>query len=135
LVAATRPPVISARRRVEIPQRLDEATLSAAIARRLGSPDALPARFAAPGPVVWVDGADEVLVHLPSLRVALRDRLVAVSVDLETDQTGRETLVELLFATSPSGAVPISTHEISGVKTSKVFGPRPPPQWAMPGNK
>jgi len=93
LVAAIRPPVISARRRVEIPQRLDEATLSAAIARRLGSPDALPAGFAAPGPVVWVDGADEVLVHLPSLRVALRDRLVAVSVDLETDQTGRETLV------------------------------------------
>lgn len=89
----TRPPVISAKRRVEIPQRLDEATLSAAIARRLGSPDALPAGFGAPGPVVWVDGADEVLVHLPSVRVALRDRLVAVSVDLETDQTGRETLV------------------------------------------
>jgi hypothetical protein len=78
---------------VEIPQRLDEATLSAAIARRLGSPDALPAGFAAPGAVVWVDGADEVVVHLPSLRVALRDRLVAVSVDLEADQTGRETLV------------------------------------------
>jgi len=90
---ARRPPVISAKRRVEIPQRLDEAALGAAIARRLGSPDALPSGFAAPGPVVWIDGADEVVVHLPSLRVALRDRLVAVSVDLESDQTGRETLV------------------------------------------
>lgn len=85
--------VISPKRRFEIPPRLDEATLAAAIARRLGSPDALPSGFRAPLPVVWVDGADEVLVHLPSVRVALRDKLVAVSVDLECDQTGRETLV------------------------------------------
>jgi len=86
-------PKIPAKRRVEIPPRLDEPTLAAALARRLASPDTLPAGFGAPPPVVWVDGADEVLVHLPSLRVALRDKLVAVSVDLECDQTGRETLV------------------------------------------
>ncbi|MDM0043055.1 hypothetical protein QTH91_01040 [Variovorax dokdonensis] len=85
--------VISPKRRFEIPARLDEATLAAAVARRLASPEALPAGFAAPPPVVWVDGADEVLVHLPDVRVALRDRLIAVSVDLECDQTGRETLV------------------------------------------
>lgn len=85
--------VISPKRRFEIPPRLDEATLAASIARRLGSPDALPKGFGAPPPVVWIDGADEVLVHLPSVRVALRDKLIAVSVDLECDQTGRETLV------------------------------------------
>lgn len=84
---------VSGNRRVEIPQRLDEPTLAAALARRLAVPDLLPKGFGAPPPVVWTDGADEVLVHLPSLRVALRDKLIAVSVDLESDQTGRGTLV------------------------------------------
>jgi hypothetical protein len=96
VTAATRIPtrlVISPKRRFEIPPRLDEATLAAAIARRLVSPETLPKGYGAPGSVVWTDGADEVLVHLPSLKVALRDRLVAVSLDLECDQTGRETLV------------------------------------------
>jgi hypothetical protein len=92
-VASSRRLKISSDRRFEIPPRLDEAALAAAVARRLASPDVLPKGFGAPGPVVWTDGADEVLVYLPSLRVALRDGLIAVSVDLESDQTGRETLV------------------------------------------
>jgi hypothetical protein len=92
-VASTTRLKISPNRRFEIPPRLDESTLASAISRRLASPEILPKGFGTPGPVVWTDGADEVLVHLPSLRVALRDKLVAVSLDLESDQTGRETLV------------------------------------------
>jgi hypothetical protein len=90
---AVRIPKPAKGRRIEIPQRLSEPMLAAAIARRLAPEDARPKGFGAPAAVVWVDGGDEVLVHLPALRVALRDKLIAVSVDLETDQTGRETLL------------------------------------------
>jgi hypothetical protein len=36
--------------------------------------------------------------------------------------TGRETPVAGLLATSACGAAPVSTHDISGVSTSKVRG-------------
>lgn len=84
---------VSANRRVEIPQRLDEATLAAALGRRLVSPNLVPKGFGSPPPVVWTDGADELLVHLPSLRVVLRDKLIVISLDLESDQTGRSSLL------------------------------------------
>jgi hypothetical protein len=45
------------------------------------------------GPVIWVDKGDEVLVHLESIQVLIQNENVLVSVDLETDQTGRQTLV------------------------------------------
>jgi len=86
--------IVNPARRVELPQRLDEATLATALARRLAPTEALPAKgFGAPGPVVWTDGGDEVLVLLPSLKVALRDRLIVVSLDLASDQTGSASLV------------------------------------------
>jgi hypothetical protein len=43
--------------------------------------------------VIWVDRGDEVLVHLDSVRVKIADRLLLMSVDLETDQTGRTPLI------------------------------------------
>ena len=45
------------------------------------------------GPVIWVDRGDEVLVHLESTQVRIQGNSVLVSVDLETDQTGRQPLV------------------------------------------
>jgi hypothetical protein len=45
------------------------------------------------GPVVWVDRGDEVLVHLESMQVLIQGTSVLISVDLESDQTGRQPLV------------------------------------------
>lgn len=45
------------------------------------------------GPIVWVDRGDEVLVHLESTQVRLQTGCLLVSVDLETDQSGRQPLV------------------------------------------
>lgn len=45
------------------------------------------------GPVVWVDKGDEVLVHLESVQSRLQNGCLLISVDLETDQTGRQPLV------------------------------------------
>ena len=43
--------------------------------------------------VVWSDLGDEVLVHLDSLTVEVDDGLIRAGLDLESDQTGRQTLV------------------------------------------
>ena len=43
--------------------------------------------------MIWVDRGDEVLVHLESTQVRIQGNSVLVSVDLETDQTGRQPLV------------------------------------------
>ena len=91
--------------------QLNEATLAAAVAARLGgssaangsAPPATPQKA-----VIWVDRGDEVLVHLDSVRVKIADRLLLMSVDLETDQTGRTPLV-IAFAVGgdkdPAGLV------------------------------
>jgi hypothetical protein len=47
----------------------------------------------APESIVWVDGGDEVLVHLNSLSAQIADQCLLVSIDLESDQTGRTPLV------------------------------------------
>jgi hypothetical protein len=62
--------------------------------------------------VVWVDGADEVVVHLDSVHVSIADRVVLVGIDLETDQTGRATLV-VPFAVGGAGddALVLTTEE------------------------
>jgi len=48
---------------------------------------------AAANKVIWVDAGDEVLVHLDSIKVRLLDRVIVVSLDLESDQTGRAPLI------------------------------------------
>ena len=83
------------------PDVLTEATLPAALVARLAGAPAAGADSSGttsttatpPTNVIWVEAGDEALVHLDSTRAKILDRLLLVSVDLETDQTGRATLV------------------------------------------
>jgi hypothetical protein len=75
--------------------------LTAATAPAAGATGA-PAATASPSSVVWVDGGDEVLVHLDSLTTQVVGSTALVSLDLETDQTGRTPLV-VAFAMSADG--------------------------------
>ena len=80
-----------------IPDRVDERTLSATLQGRLAGAPA-DGTTLAPGAaphlkVIWVDQGDEVLVHLDSLHSRIVGRTLLVSLDLETDQTGRTALV------------------------------------------
>lgn len=94
----------------KIPDQLGEAALTTAISVRLaGSPaNGVPLSTesaSTPGAaskVIWIDHGNEVLVHLDSTAVRILDRMVLVSVDLETDQTGRTPLV-CSFAVSGAG--------------------------------
>ena len=112
-----------------IPSRLDEQSLSAYLGVRLqGAPSsvdvtALPAGpssvAGASGPpsrVVWVDGGDEALVHLDSLTTKIVGSTLLVSLDLETDQTGRAPVI-VRFAlgggSDPAGLV-AATDEVAG---------------------
>lgn len=99
-------PTLTSAASAETPHTLSEAELTAELKRRLAG---LPADGsstsgeAAPDRVVWVEDGDEVLVHLDSLRVQLLDRIMLASVDLESDQTGRQTLVVPLALASGAG--------------------------------
>jgi len=83
----------------KIPNHLGEAAVTAQVAMRLvgapasGVPLAAGSSGAPPSKVIWVDHGNEVLVHLDSTAVQILDRIVLVSVDLESDQTGRTPLV------------------------------------------
>jgi hypothetical protein len=102
---------------------LDEATLAATLAARLAGTAADGRRTAAiaatpiaagaaPLPVIWVDGGDEVLVHLESVQAKMVDGgVLLVSVDLETDQTGRTPLIVRL-------ALPVSGQAAGLVATT-----------------
>ena len=91
-----------------IPDHLGETDLTAHLSVRLmgttanGAPLAPAAAGAPPNKVIWVDHGNEVLVHLDSMAVRILDRMVLVSVDLETDQMGRTPLV-CSFALSGAG--------------------------------
>jgi hypothetical protein len=93
----------------KIPDQLGEADLTTQIGLRLIGTTAngvplSPTAAGTPPPnkVIWVDHGNEVLVHLDSTAVRILDRMVLVSVDLETDQTGRTPLV-CSFAVSGVG--------------------------------
>lgn len=78
------------------PDLLDETSLAAEIGLRLaGTPadgSALP-EGPTPTRVIWVDAGDEALVHLDSMRVRISGRTLVVSIDLETDQTGKAPVI------------------------------------------
>ena len=57
---------------------------------------ALSAAASRPLRVVWVERGDEVVVHADSVRVAIHGGALLVSVDLECDQTGRQSLIVTL---------------------------------------
>ena len=81
----------------KVPDDFGEADLPAALAVRLmgtpanGVPTSAPAT--AQAAVIWVNGSNEVLVHLDSTQVRILEGMLLVSVDLESDQTGRTPLV------------------------------------------
>ena len=85
-----------------IPDRFTEPALAAELGIRIaGSPadGSLHTAPRVPPSIVWVDRGDEVLVHLDSLKTRMLDGVLLVSLDLETDQTGRATLVVALALT------------------------------------
>jgi hypothetical protein len=64
-----------------------------------------------PATVIWVEHGDEVVVHLDSVQVRLLPGSLLVSVDLETDQTGRATLVAAFAlggAGDPAGLIAVT---------------------------
>ncbi len=80
----------------QIPDTFNQQTLPAALnARLIGTPaNGVPVATETPRTqVIWVNGGNEVLVHLDSTQVRILDGMLLVSVDLETDQTGRTPLV------------------------------------------
>src|SRR5262249_20634916 len=89
-------------------QQVDGETIAAQLGVRLagGAADGsgAPAGTAPPQQVVWVDVGDEVMVHLDSIAVRILDTVVLVSVDLETDQTGRTPLVVSLALSTGNDA-------------------------------
>lgn len=92
----------------QISNQFDAATLAKALAVRLVGNPADGSRATMPreaGPVIWVDQGDEVLVHLEAMQIEMQDGLLLVSVDLETDQTGRTPLiVSIALGKSNDGA-------------------------------
>ena len=76
--------------------QLDPKSLIAELVTRLGGRPADGSRLIPTNTsfqVVWVDAGDEVLVHLESIAVRIGARNLLISVDLETDQTGRQPLI------------------------------------------
>lgn len=122
------PPVID--RDDVIPSRLDERSLPAHLGVRLqGTPSTVDVTTLPAGPssvadlasdtpsrVVWVDGGDEALVHLDSLTTKIVGSTLIVSLDLETDQTGRAPVI-VRFAlgdgSDPAGLV-AATDAVAG---------------------
>jgi hypothetical protein len=88
----------------QIPDRLDDGRLRDEISVRIsGSPaDGRATQSVTAQQVIWVDAGDEVLVHLDSTKVKSINGTILVSVDLETDQTGRSPVV-LAFSLAAGG--------------------------------
>jgi hypothetical protein len=97
-----------------IPDHLDGSAIAGYLTVRLaGTPaDGSPAPSATPAKVVWVDGGDEVLVHLDSISTMIAGQTVLVSIDLESDQTGRTPLiVAFALPTSAEAGLVVATDE------------------------
>jgi hypothetical protein len=88
------------------------AGVAAVAGRGAAAPGRPPPPVSASGTrVVWVDGGDEVVVHLDSVKAQIAAGSLLVAVDLEADQTGRQTLVVALAlgsAADPAGLVAVT---------------------------
>ena len=80
------------------PDSFDASTLAKELALRMtGSPaDGSVSAALTSRAIIWVDAGSEVLVHLDSIQVRLLNGTLLVSIDLETDQTGRSPLIVAL---------------------------------------
>lgn len=100
-----------------IPDVLTPASLSGLLQTRLAG---LPADGSAPGKtvpaaVIWTDQGDEVLVHLSSLEISFSGSAALVSIDMESDQSGRTPMVvALALGDQPlaGGALLAATDEL-----------------------
>lgn len=85
------------RSRYAVTDGLDEAAATALVQRALaGGAEIDKAGVGRARSVLWSDFGDEALVHLDSVRLRFVKRFAVVSVDLETEQTGRAALVVTL---------------------------------------
>jgi hypothetical protein len=108
-----------------VPTMLDELALQHALARHLaGSGAGSSGPSAGVGPeasspvppaVVWVDGGDEVVVWLSSLRVRLAPGVIRMTVELEAEEIGRHPQ-EAVVAVAGRGA-PASLLAVAGEST------------------
>ncbi len=101
---------------------VNEAQLAAELGARLPgtSADASQLLNVSPTTIIWVERGDEVVVHLDSLQVRLLAGSLLVSVDLETDQTGRAPLVAafaLGAAGDPAGLTAVTDDLPKGLGT------------------
>jgi hypothetical protein len=92
---------------------VNEAELAAELGVRLvgSSSDGSQLVNLNPTTIIWVEHGDEVVVHLDSVQVRILTASLLVSVDLETDQTGRSTLVTAFAlggATDPAGLTAVT---------------------------
>jgi hypothetical protein len=98
-----------------IPDTVDETTLGVLLGVRLaGTPaDGSAATGSAATAVVWVDQGDAVLAHLDSVAVRFVSQTVVLSMDLESDQTGRTPMVVAfaLGADASTGAALVAATE------------------------
>jgi hypothetical protein len=95
--------------RGQIASRFDQNTLAGELSLRLAGRPANGSRTVSLSTgtlqqVVWVDAGDEVLVHLDSVAIRFVGRTLLVSVDLETDQTGRTPLIVSLALSAGNDA-------------------------------
>jgi hypothetical protein len=102
----------------DVPANLDPRPLVGAMAPLLaGAPaDGTTTPAGSPAAVVWVDGGDEAVAHLDSLTARILDGAVVMSLDLETDQTGRAPVVArfaVAGAQDTAGLV-AATDEVAG---------------------
>jgi hypothetical protein len=92
------PPVTTEPPPATIPDSLSPTLLAGLLQARLaGVPaDGSASSQAVPTSVIWTDQGDEVLVHLSSLDISFVESTVLVSIDLESDQSGRTAMVVAL---------------------------------------
>jgi hypothetical protein len=102
---------MSVTRPLQIPDNFNAASLARELRLRIaGRPaDGSLAATPAAGAVIWIDAGSEVLAHLDSIQTRMLKGTLLVSIDLETDQTGRSPLIVALHLSAdpndPAGLV------------------------------
>jgi hypothetical protein len=102
---------MSVSRPQKIPDNFNADSLARELSLRIaGRPaDGRLAATPALGTVIWIDAGSEVIAHLDSIQTRLLKGTLLVSIDLETDQTGRSPLIVALHLSAdpndPAGLV------------------------------
>jgi hypothetical protein len=100
--------------RRRIPDRVTPSRLASELGTRLVGTAADGRALDSPvtGPFVWVSDGDEILVYPASLQTRVVGDVLLVSIDLETDQTGRSPVVcAFALARDPEGGGLLATTD------------------------